>query len=107
HPDLAEFGTPPGTRSPDGNAIVGLGGQLLLRGGTNAILDQFTGEVQMAPDWLDSWRELTLARRGEIAAMGLASALLMVPDKLAVYADRYPEPLDRRGPPPAGRRRGG
>jgi alginate O-acetyltransferase complex protein AlgJ len=105
HPDLAEYGPAPGTRSPDGNAIVGLGGQLLLRGGTNAILDQFTGEVQMAPDWLDSWRELTLARRAEIAEMGLASALLMVPDKLAVYADRYPEPLEPRGPRPAERLR--
>jgi hypothetical protein len=103
HPDLAEFGPAPGTRSPDGNAIVGLGGQLLLRGGTNAILDQFTGEVEMAPDWLDDWRELTLVRRAEIAEMGLASALLMVPDKLAVYEDRYPEPLERRGPRPAER----
>jgi alginate O-acetyltransferase complex protein AlgJ len=101
HPDLEAFGPPPGTPSADGSAIVGSGGQLLLHGGSNAVLGQYTGEVKMAPDWLDSWRELILARRAEMDASGIASAILVVPDKLAVYEDRYPEPLERQGPRPA------
>jgi hypothetical protein len=103
HPDLAEFGPLPGTRSPDDSAIVGTGGQLLLRGGSNAVLGQYTGEVQMAPGWLDSWRELILARRAEAQEMDVTAALLIVPDKLAVYEDRYPEPLRRSGERPAER----
>jgi alginate O-acetyltransferase complex protein AlgJ len=101
HPDLAPFGLQPGTRSPDGSAVVGEGGQLLLSGGSNAVLGQYTGEVQMAPDWLDSWRELILTRRAEMDAMGITSALLVVPDKLAVYEDRYPVPLEHQGRRPA------
>lgn len=101
HPDLAAYGLPPGSTSSDGTAIVGHGGQLLLRGGSNAVLGQYTGEVQMARGWLDSWRELISGRRAEMETIGVASALLVVPDKLAVYEDRYPEPLERRGPRPA------
>jgi len=105
HPDLAQFTLRPGTCSPDGNAIIGHGGQLLLRGGSNAVLDQYTGEVQMTPDWLDSWRELIHARRAKMRAMGVASALLVVPDKLAVYENSYPEPLEGHGQRPAERLR--
>ena len=105
HPDLTAFAAQPGTRSPDGNAIVGTGGQLLLCGGTNAVLDQFTGDLQMAPDWLDSWRDVILTRRAEMDALGVTSAFLIVPDKLAVYEDRYPAPLERRGLRPAERLR--
>src|SRR6478752_306762 len=41
HPDLAEWGIPPGTRSEDGIAIVGHDGWLFLCGGTNANLGQY------------------------------------------------------------------
>ncbi len=100
HPDLEPYTTPPGTRSPDGIAIVGRGGMLLLCGGTNANLPQYVGAAEMAADWLDQWRKVVLARREEMRAMGLASALLVVPDKLAVYEERYPEPLEKVGPRP-------
>jgi alginate O-acetyltransferase complex protein AlgJ len=105
HPDLAPFALQPGTYSPDGNAIVGHGGQLLLRGGSNAVLGQYTGEVEMPPGWLDAWRELIHARRVEMQTMGVASAFLVVPDKLAVYEDRYPEPLEGSEQRPAERLR--
>jgi alginate O-acetyltransferase complex protein AlgJ len=105
HPDLEAYGAPAGTSSPDGNAVVGRGGQLFLSGGSNELLGQYTGAVQMADDWLDSWREVLLARRAEMEAMGIASALLFVPDKLAVYEDRYPQPLERHGPRPVERLR--
>ncbi|HEY2715540.1 MAG TPA: hypothetical protein VGI73_04890 [Solirubrobacterales bacterium] len=97
HPDLAPYAMQPGTRSPDGIAIVGHGGTLLLCGGSNANLPQYVGAVEMAPDWLDQWHEVILNRGDEIRAMGLASALLVVPDKLAVYEERYPEPLEKVG----------
>jgi alginate O-acetyltransferase complex protein AlgJ len=100
HPDLAPFAMQPGTRSADGIAIIGHGGTLLLCGGSNANLGQYVGAVEMGPDWLDQWREVVLARREEMDAIGLASALLVVPDKLAVYEERYPEPLDKVGPRP-------
>jgi hypothetical protein len=103
HPDLAAYGLLPGTRSNDGAAIIGHGGMALLCGGTNANLGQYVGEVEMAPDWLDQWRSVILCRREEMRAMGLASALLVVPDKLAVYEDRYPEPLEKVGPRPVER----
>jgi alginate O-acetyltransferase complex protein AlgJ len=103
HPDLAGYGLQPGTRSDDDIAIVGHDGSLFLCGGTNANLGQYVGAVAMEPTWLDEWREVVLRRRDEIAAMGLPSALLVVPDKLAVYEERYPEPLDKVGPRPVER----
>jgi alginate O-acetyltransferase complex protein AlgJ len=103
HPDLAAYGLPPGTRSADDIAIVGHEGSLFLCGGTNANLPQYVGAVAMAPTWLDEWREVILRRREEMGAMGVASALMMVPDKLAVYEERYPEPLEKVGPRPVER----
>jgi hypothetical protein len=103
HPDLAAYGPQPGTRSDDDIAIVGHDGSLFLCGGTNANLGQYVGAVEMAPGWLDEWRQIILRRREEIAAMGLAGATLIVPDKLAVYEERYPEPLDKVGPRPVER----
>jgi hypothetical protein len=103
HPDLAAFGLQPGTRSDDDIAIVGHGGSLFLCGGTNANLGQYVGSVEMTPSWVEEWRDVVLRRREETRAMGLAGALLVVPDKLAVYEERYPEPLDKVGPRPVER----
>jgi hypothetical protein len=103
HPDLAPYGLQPGTRSDDDIAIVGHDGSLFLCGGTNANLPQYVGAVEMAPGWLEEWRDVILARHDEIRAMGLASAVMVVPDKLAVYEERYPEPLEKVGPRPVER----
>ena len=103
HPDLAAYGLPPGTRSDDEIAIVGNDGFLFLYRGSNTNLDQYIGAVELAPRWLDEWREIILGRREEIQAMGLASAVLIVPDKLAVCVDHYPEPLVKVGPRPVER----
>src|SRR4051812_2277430 len=56
HPDLAEWGFQPGTRSDDGIAIVGHDGWLFLCGGTNANLGQYVGAVEMEPAWLEEWQ---------------------------------------------------
>lgn len=100
HPDLAPWGLPPGTRSDDGIAIVGHDGWLFLCGGTNANLDQYVGAVEMEPGWLEEWRQVARRRAVESRELGVASALLVVPDKLAVYEERYPEDLTRAGPRP-------
>lgn len=100
HPDLARWGHPVGTRSEDETAIVGRDGWLFLSGGSNANLSQYVGEVRMAPAWLEDWRRLLLRREAELRELGVASAFLVVPDKLAVYEERYPEALTRVGPRP-------
>jgi alginate O-acetyltransferase complex protein AlgJ len=103
HPDLAAYGLPPGTRSDDEIAIVGDDGSLFLCGGTNANLGQYVGAVEMTPTWLEEWRGVVSRRNEELSAMGLPHALLVVPDKLAVYEERYPEPLEKVGPRPVER----
>jgi hypothetical protein len=103
HPDLAPWGLQPGTRSGDGIAIVGREGWLFLCGGSNANLGQYVGEVEMEPGWLREWQQVIHGRETEIAGLGVAAALLVVPDKLAVYEQHYPEPLDRVGPRPVER----
>jgi len=103
HPELAAWGHPVGQRSDDGIAIVGRDGWLFLCGGTNANLGQYVGEVQMEPGWLEGWRELLLRRDAELRALGVAAATIVVPDKLAVYEQQYPEPLEKVGPRPVER----
>lgn len=100
HPDLAEWWPAPGTLSADGVAIVGREGWLFLCGGTNANLAQHLGETELAPDWPDQWRAVVRHREAEAAKLGVTTALLVVPDKLAVYEDHYPERLQPRGPRP-------
>ncbi len=103
HPELAEWGLQPGTRSADGIAIVGREGWLFLCGGTNANLDQYVGRAEMGPRWLEEWREVVGRREAEWRALGVATATLVVPDKLAVYEEHYPEELVRVGPRPVER----
>lgn len=103
HPDLAAWSLPPGTRSDDDIAIVGHEGWLFLCGGTNANLGQYVGEVQMESGWLEEWQQVIRQRTGEVRDLGVASALLVVPDKLAVYEEHYPEDLTKSGPRPVER----
>jgi alginate O-acetyltransferase complex protein AlgJ len=100
HPDLAAWGPPPGTRSDDGIAIVGHNGWLFLCGGTNANLGQYVGAVEMEPTWLEDWKRVARQREELARELGVALALLVVPDKLAAYEEHYPEPLEKFGPRP-------
>lgn len=100
HPDLAPWGLQPGTRSDDEIAIVGHDGWLFLCGGTNANLGQYVGAVEMEPGWLEEWRRVLDRRAEETRAMGVATAFMVVPDKLAVYEEHYPEDLTKSGPRP-------
>lgn len=98
HPDLAGSGFPPGTRSDDGVAIVGQEGWLFLLGGTNDLLSHYTGAVQPSPDWLGRWQRLLEHRVESARALGIDLAMQMLPDKLAVYEEHFPEPIERVGP---------
>jgi alginate O-acetyltransferase complex protein AlgJ len=100
HPDLAPWGLQPGTRSDDGIAIVGQDGWLFLCGGSNANLGQYVGAVEMEPSWLQEWQQVIHRRSAEADALGVATATLVVPDKLPVYEEHYPEELKRVGPRP-------
>ena len=100
HPDLASWGHPPGARSDDGIAIVGHDGWLFLCGGSNANLGQYVGAVEMEPTWLEEWQEVVRGRAAMSSDLDVASAMLVVPDKLAVYEEHYPEDLTRVGPRP-------
>jgi hypothetical protein len=102
---LARFTHPVGTRSADDVAIVGREGWLFLCGGTNANLGQYTGAVAMAGGWLAQWRALDAERAQDIARLGVAAAQVIVPDKLAVYAEHYPGTLEKVGPRPIERLR--
>jgi alginate O-acetyltransferase complex protein AlgJ len=100
HPELAKWSTRPGTRSGDEIAIVGKQGWLFLCGGTNANLGQYVGEVEMEPSWLEEWQQVIAHRRERAHELGVALAELVVPDKLAVYEEHYPEELRKVGPRP-------
>jgi hypothetical protein len=100
HPDLARWNHPPGTRSRDGTAIVGREGFLFLSGGTNDNLEQYVGSIELESGWLDAWGKTVGRRAEEMRDLGVTSALLVVPDKLAAYGDLYPERLEQVGPRP-------
>jgi hypothetical protein len=102
---FARFTHPPGTRSADGAAMVGRDGWLFLVGGTNAVLEQYTGAAAMADGWLEDWRALDERRREDLARLDVTAASLVVPDKLAVHAEHLPQPPEARGPRPVQRLR--
>jgi hypothetical protein len=99
-PGLERFSRPAGSISPDGVAIVGRDGHLFLYGGSNNNLAMYRGEIGMAPDWSAQWRELVDRRLTHARAAGRAVCCLVVPDKLSVYADLFPQDLESGGPRP-------
>jgi alginate O-acetyltransferase complex protein AlgJ len=103
HPELAQWGHPVGRRSDDQIAIIGHDGWLFLCGGTNANLGQYVGEVTMEPGWVEAWSAALRAREEDRRELDVAAVTVVVPDKLAVYEERYPEPLRKVGPRPVER----
>ena len=72
---------------------MGQQGQLFIYGGSNHNLAAQRGEIAMARSWLVDWRDLVTGRAEEARGMGRQLAFVVVPEKLAVYADRFPETL--------------
>lgn len=100
HPDLAAWGVPPGTRSADGAAIVGHEGWLFLAGGNYSNADQHRGAIEPPPGWLERWQQLLDYRVESARGLGIELAMLLLPDKLAIYEQHFPEPLEKVGPRP-------
>jgi alginate O-acetyltransferase complex protein AlgJ len=100
HPDFAPWNIPPGTRSADGVAIVGHEGWLFLYGGTYATLAQHRGAVELEAGWVDRWQQLLDYRAESARSLGIELAMLLLPDRLAVYEQHFPEPIEKVGPRP-------
>lgn len=100
HPDLAAWTVPPGTRSADGAAVVGHEGWIFLAGGTYANTEQHRGAVELPPDWLERWQRLLDYRVESARSLGIELVMLLLPDKLAVYEQYFPEKLEKVGPRP-------
>jgi alginate O-acetyltransferase complex protein AlgJ len=94
------FARPPGDISADGLAIVGKSGHLFIYGGTNDNLVAQRGEVQLPSDWIEQWRALVAERSAAARGAGRQLVCLVVPEKVAVYADCFPQDLTARGPRP-------
>lgn len=103
HPDFAAWGHQPGALSGDGVAIVGHEGWLFINGGSNSNVAQHTGELQMTDEWATAWAELMRVRLEEADRLGFTTAFVVVPDKLAVQEEHFPEPLATNGPRPVER----
>lgn len=97
---LERFARPVGTLSADGVAIVGRRGHLFLYGGSNNNLAMYRGEIGTAGDWSAQWRELVDERLTGARASDRSMCCLVVPDKLAVYSDLFPQDLETGGPRP-------
>lgn len=94
------FARPPGDVSPDGLAIVGTSGHLFIYGGTNDNLTAQRGEVQLPHGWIDEWRMLIAERTAAARSAGRHLVCIVVPEKIAVYADRFPLDLATDNPRP-------
>lgn len=90
---VAEEILPPGTRSPDGSAIVGTAGRLYIARGANDFVRQYQGETPLSPEGVRDWAARLDRSRDRAAALGVPLACLVVPDKLAIDPDGYPELL--------------
>ncbi|MEA2220493.1 MAG: alginate O-acetyltransferase complex protein AlgJ [Solirubrobacteraceae bacterium] len=101
HPDLAGWTHPPGTVSEDGTAIVGHEGWLFILSGSNSTLVQHRGENAPPQAWLEAWMRGLAVRRRQAAELGIALSCLIVPDKLAIQEEHFPEPIEPAGPRPA------
>ena len=95
--NVQAFTRPVGSVSGDGVAMVGRDGHLFLCGGTNENLSNYLGTTAMAPDWQDRWDELLRERVAHARAAEVTACFLVVPDKLAVYGDLFPDPLRSAG----------
>lgn len=91
HPDLAEITHRVGTTSGDDVATVGQEGWIFLTGGSNSVVEQFRGNAQGDDQWFAAWRALREERKASAARIGVASAAVIVPDKLAIHAEQFPE----------------
>lgn len=78
----------PGVTSPNGIAVVGLGGYFFVGDGTNSWERQLSGELEPPEDWFDDWVSVLKGRQAEAARRGVILENLVVPEKQIIYADK-------------------
>lgn len=101
HPDLARWGTAPGTWSDDHEAIMGEDGYVFLVKGTNSVASQYSAARRLPDDWSARWAEVVATRRDEAAALGAVLSSLVVPDKFSVLRSALPDEVAPEVEPPA------
>ena len=69
-------------------------GWIFLTGGRNSPLDYFKGRRTLSPALIDSWERVLRERAQRCADLGARFVQLFVPDKLTIYADKFPSRLD-------------
>ena len=73
---------------------LGADGWIFLVGGRNSPLDYFEGRRTLQPGVIADWEKVLRERAQRCAELGARFVQLFVPDKLTIYADRFPTPLD-------------
>lgn len=90
---------PPGSRSPDNSAVVGLRGHLFLTGGSNSLLSQYQAPVDDAlASQAGRWVDVFEKRRTGCEARGIRYLQTVIPEKLTVL--RADAPISIDGPSP-------
>lgn len=92
-----------GTTSTDGVAVVGKEGYMFLRAGSNSLLEQYLGRLELPRQWSEQWMAMLDERRRRCAALGVTAAQIVVPDKLAALPEHFPDHLVPEGRRPVER----
>ncbi|HQZ12753.1 MAG TPA: hypothetical protein PK286_07675 [Devosia sp.] len=91
--DMSPVLLPVGTKSPNGNVMLGGGGKFFLVEGSNGLLAQYGRTAsEVAPD-VGRWRALVAARRDHAASVGAALFQTIVPEQLSVVPHLFPDEL--------------
>ncbi len=91
--DWSQFARPVGEISSDEVAIVGESGHLFIYRGSNENVATFRGQASLPTGWLEGWSSLIGERLDAARGGGWLLVNVVVPEKLAVYSDRYPHDL--------------
>jgi hypothetical protein len=65
--------------------------------------EHFLGRAPLPDDWLAAWDEALRRRRDGAKRLGAKLAMVVIPDKLAVHAERFPKRLSPVAPRPVQR----
>ncbi len=82
-----------GTLSECGNVIVGYEGWLYLLSGTNSWMDQYVGKIRLEHQQIQNRVNLLSDRAQNLNKMGIAYCHLIIPEKLCVHPEFFPEKL--------------
>ena len=93
--DLTPILVPVGMKSGDGSALLGRNGFVFLIGGRNSFMDSYSAEHN-APAVIElaaRWYQLFKARQARLEAAGARYLQLIIPEKLSVLPDMYPNEI--------------